>query len=182
MRGFVEKYISINLSDYPAFGFELQINIIIIAVTIALCIGCFILYKENLVLSTLIKRLIRKECTCAERALTIKDLGLQNSRATIRLLNQRRGVVRDIIHFNESFDLPKSDTKEADGDFLKNEDTSTKYIYIPEEKLQQAQAILETKNIGLRSTVTTALILLGIGALLVFTMPQILPVINEWLT
>jgi hypothetical protein len=190
MKEFIEKYITINLSDYDSFGFDLQINVIIIAVAIALCIGAFVIYRNNCNVSLLIKRLIRKECFSPETALSIKDLGLSHYPAIARLLLSNQGIIRRIVKYSEDREETSSEisdtensTKDQDGSgALAEKDIFERKIFIPEENIDIARQAIESKNTSLASTILTCVIIIAVGSILVFSMPKILTVINGWLS
>ena len=92
-KNFYNKYLSVNLADYENIKVNLDINFVVLGVTLALIIACFGLYRHQTQVATLYKKLIRKEAYGTEGATSLKELGLTD-KSYRKILTERYGNIK----------------------------------------------------------------------------------------
>ena len=96
-KNFFENYISLNLKDYPALGFNFEINKFLIFLSLGLCIACvFISYTQSTI-AIFIKKLIRTEAFSEENAKTLSELGLGESKILKKLIMKDSGAIKKAV-------------------------------------------------------------------------------------
>ena len=114
-KNIYRDYLSVNLSDYKNININLDINMVILGLTIALTVICFLMYKRQTLIEALFKKLKRCEAYGKEKAVTLKSLGLCEKRFR-KLLTNRQGNLKPCIviigekkpTYNEYLALEKS--------------------------------------------------------------------------
>lgn len=200
---FYSKYLTINLSDYDNIGISLQINVIVLAMTAGLCIGCIILHMRQSAIYTLFKKLVRIEAYGKENATTLKSLGLSDKRYR-QTLTSRYGRLKQAITvigerkqtYEEYQASLKSRGKEKPEESTAEEGATTEAesvsvyendglisaeasFYVPEDQQDLAAHILERNSTSIIKTVLSCTLILAIGLTLFFTMPLILSALNS---
>ena len=92
---FWDYYVEFNLKRTT--GIDLEINKILLVLALGFCAAnLFINYKQSRI-STVLRKLIRKKAYGKENAVSLKQIGLADSKSYVRLLNRKEGVLKSLI-------------------------------------------------------------------------------------
>ena len=92
---FWDYYVEFNLKRTT--GIDLEINKILLVIALGFCAAnLFINYKQARI-STVLRKLIRKKAYGEENAVTLKQIGLAESKSYVRLLNRKEGVLKTLV-------------------------------------------------------------------------------------
>ena len=160
---FYEKYLSLNLNDYPAIGIDLEINKLILIIFIALAISTVFLNYHRLTVYTVIKQLTRHGAFGEGCAASLDVLRLSEKRYGKTIKNSSR--ISHIV-----------------GITSENEGTGCEKYYIKEDMRDSAEHIVGVGAPTVLNTVLFALLLLAVCVCLIFVMPSILTLINNILS
>ena len=95
-KNIYEKYLSVNLSDYKNIGIDLDINVLVLGITVAFIVISILMYRRQTVISTLFKKLIRTEAFGENKAVTLAELGLCEKKYR-RLVLNREGNLKSCL-------------------------------------------------------------------------------------
>lgn len=98
LKNFYNKYLTVNLSDYENIKANLDINLVVLAITLALVIACIGIYRHQSLVATLYKKLLRKDVFGKDCAVSLRDLGLAD-KSFRKLLTERYGNLKNSLLF-----------------------------------------------------------------------------------
>ena len=181
MLGVLKNYFKINLSDYENIGISLEINKAVLVAFVALIVGIVLLNRSRGVTRLVVMQLTRHGATSEDKAKTISELGLAESRAVKKLLSGRNVLTRTVARCNATeYDYEtyrKMDKKARDE--AEKIDFATARFYIREEGATRAAFIVERYTVTLTRTVATCVLVAIIGGCVFACMPSILSILNE---
>lgn len=209
-KNIYSKYLSINLSDYENIKINLDINIVVLSLTLILCASCFILYHKQALTTTILKRMIRQDVFGLDNAASLCSLGLTD-KSFRKALTTRYGYMKQAIvidgerneaqsqgkQIKESSDNDEGEAEQGSEYISKTSDSNDAMpdiygrdgliskdarIYIPSDRKDLAAHILETHSTSIMKTVFSCALILTVGLTLFFTMPYILSAINTALS
>lgn len=176
-----EKYFLINLNDYPNIGINLEINKLVIALTLGLVVASLLINYHRSYTYLAAKRLLRYGATDEKSAKTLKELGINIP--SVRFALSRSGQLTKMIRrvgephysYEEYIKAAKSRKKEEKIDFDKA------LFYLDESHTDRARHISEGGTPSLLRSILFAFLILAIGGCLFLLMPEILTWINSLL-
>jgi len=180
---FINYYFSINLSDYPAIGIDLQINKIIFLFLIGMIVAIIIVNIRRESESRLIKKLLRHHAFDDESAKTLGELSLNNYITKLSLSEEGRiaKIVKRVgakeytyEEYNEA--IKSKDFKEEKIDF------NTARFFIHNESIDEANRIAEIRNTSVINTILLCLFVTIVFVCIIIAMPELLSLINRFLT
>ena len=199
---FYEDYICLNMKDYPNLGFDIEISKILLIASVVLCaVFCVMdFYKKNSYI--IIKQLMRHEAKTPEKAKTLAELSLSESRAVRRMIassSQLRSVVGRVgekeLTYEEylACEKRKKEIKRQKRALKKNGSQNDKTVlaeeksptvaelrfYIKEERADYASRIYNGADISALRTVLRCVLVLAVSVCFVFVMPELLSFINN---
>lgn len=89
---FFKKYIEINLNDYKNIDIDLEINKLLLLITVGIIIASVLVNYNRYLVSLLVKKLTRYKATSEASAKTLKELGLDGNRGVRRLVESNGRV------------------------------------------------------------------------------------------
>lgn len=179
---FYNKYFLINLKDYPNIGFDMQINVVLFCFLIGLIVTTVIYNYKTEGNTRLIKRLQRLEATNEENAKTLDELNLNNfnSRQTLSGSGRISKIISRVGAEKMSYEEYKAAIKNKD---YREEKINFKEarFYINEDGIDEATRIAESNNTSPINTVLYCILMVTIYVFIMFLMPSILTLINNFL-
>ena len=179
LKEIYEKYFLLNLNDYPNIGINLEINKLVLALTLGAIIASLLINYHRSYTYLSVKRMLRLGALNEKSAKTLDELGI--NKASVRLALSRSGQLTKMIRrvgepaysYEEYVKKMKS---KAGTDEKINFDTAQ--FYLDESQLDRARRIGEAGNPSLLRSILFALLLFTIGVCLFLLMPEILTFIN----
>ena len=181
LANFYRDYISLNLNDYSNINFDLEINKIILFLFIGIMVAAVVLNYRRYCMIILIKRLLRYEATDKESAKSIGDLGIKKHHVKCAMST---GRISKIVYSTEKHEytyeeysqmIKKGKGKEEKIDFSKDK------LYIKETELDSAQIIADINHPTIFSTILFCVFILASCVCIMFIMPGVLSIINNFL-
>ena len=207
---FYRDYISVNLSDYPNIGMDLDIVKLIFAVAIAFCAAFCIsdYYRKNMY--SIVKQLMRHEAKDETSAKTLQQIGLADSRALKKALSdssQMKSIVSRVGEEKQSYEdfvleekryreqkkAYRAEKKQRRRDGLKSEhvniakphscsiDFETARFYINPQGKDRALRIYNSAEITAVRTGLRCLLTVAVAVCFALAMPELLSLVNGWL-
>lgn len=182
MQKFIDKYINLNLKDYENLGFDLEITKLIALVFLGIMIAAVTMNIIKMWRATIIKSLLRHECTSEESAKTLGELRISSRIASLVAFSEG-GRLRKILKrvgeveysYEEYVKLQREKKKPE------KQDPKATPLYIPKEKLDEAKRIFDKGAPTVLDSVLICVLLLALYICLVFVMPSLLSLINSML-
>ena len=178
---FFTKYIEINLKDYKNIGLDLEINKILLFITLGIIIASVLVNYNRSLISTLIKKLVRHKAYDEASAKTLAELGLVTSRGTRRLVenNSRVGklvcfVGEEKLTYEEYIERQKQKKRG-----VKEVSRADLPLYIADEG--SSARIAQTPAPTVLSTLLFAVMIAALYVCAALLMPEILTFINNML-
>ena len=185
---FYEKYLLLNLSDYENIGIDLQINLVLLALSVGIIIAIITTAYSRATMQTVIKNLYRHEANSEESAKTLKALSLYEKRYIRALENssQLSKMVARVgereIGYEEYISLQKSKKDKSKQDKSVGSDIEVDYsmakFYLRKSGLDRSKHVLDGYETSVLSTILSSLFIVAIYICLMFFMPSILEFIN----
>lgn len=182
-REFYENYFSINLKDYPNIGVDLEISKIMFFFLVGLIAASFALNYFRGTMHSVIKALTRYSCFGEENAKTLSEINLDTKgvRYSLKDGSQLSRIVgrtgKKNYSYEEYLELSKDKNfKEEDIDF-----STSRFFIIDEEKIR-AEKILTAYSPSILRTAIFSTFMVALYMCLLFTMPDILSVVNNILS
>ena len=175
---FFDKYFNVNLSDYPAFGFDFNVSLLTLGIFIGIIIAVVITTVRRSASTLVLRQLLRHEATGEAEAKTLSDVGLLDKRCVKSALSTDKMLRRFVSLVGEeepSYEEYTAMTKEERAAFEKRSiDFSTAAFFIPEEKVEAATKALQSDTSSPITAAFLCLVLCGAYVLISVMMPQIL--------
>ena len=176
---FYNRYINLNLNDYSNLRVDLEINKLILIVTLGIVVSSIVVNYNRYLIATLAKKLVRHKACDEKNAKTLAELGLLGVRGLPRLF-ENNGRVRRLVAIvkDEEGTIGETAAKTGKKANEKNGYRSERfYISNEEECAKLASAPAPT----LISTLLFVALVIALGICLTFLMPEILTAINNFL-
>ena len=170
----------INLNEYPNINTDLQINVLLLGIALAICAAAIIVTLYRSSLQRLIKQLTRLGACSEESARTLADLGLERS-LTIKLALSREGrltrMVGRVGEIKYTYDEYLALMKQKG---FKHEriDFASAEFYIRDEQADDARNIIENYSSSLLRAVLYCLLVISLYVCLMLLMPSILSMLD----
>lgn len=162
------SFFEIAPREYASFTFDEGARATARNLIIALCVGiilaAFYAFYQKQVPGAVVRAILRAKAFDPESAKTAEELGLQKNPFLRRELRKNMTLKRII----KVVQPPKSESGEAENT------TEEPRYYIPEEMKYRAEVRYENKGNGLFGLIFTIIVTLGLGILLIKTLPAIL--------
>lgn len=177
---FYNQYFLVNMKDYSNLQIDLEINRIILYFLLGIIVTMIIFNYRNAGNIKLVKKLLRYEATNEENSKTLDELNLNtlNSRLSLSGNGRVKRLIKRVGEVELSYDEYVQQMKSKDFKAEKI-DFATAKFYIPEESINEANILADSKNSSLVSTILLILLLISIYVLLLFLMPSILTLLNN---
>ena len=181
LKNYINDFLLLDISQYLKNAPNIKINLFIVAIAIGICIAAFILSFHKIHTLRAIKQLLRHNITSEEKAKTLKELRLNDSRALKRMLSQS-GQLTEMIKmvgkkqytYEEYVALQKSKGfKEEKIDF------SVARFYLAPEKLDKAKRMQETESPSYIKTALACVLILAIAVCITLAMPELLSFLSK---
>ena len=177
---FYNQYFLVNLKDYSNLKIDLEINKILLYFVIGIIITMIIFNYRTAGNIKLVKKLLRYEANNEENSKTLDELQLNtfNSRLSLSGNGRIKKIIKRVGEVELTYEEYVQRMKSKDCKPEKIDFTTAKF-YIPEESLNEANNLAESKSSSLLSTILLILLLISIYVLLLFFMPSILTLLNN---
>lgn len=175
---FFDKYFNVNLSDYPAFGFDFNVSLVLFALFLGLCVAIIIITLKKCAATAVLRQLLRHEATGEGAAKVLSEIGLSESRSAKRALSCDKMLRRYIklvgevkISYEDYMKMSKEEQKAHDrGRAI---DFSDAKFFIPEEEADRAVSAVQSDT----SSPLTAFLLCAVMLAAFFLLSMALPTI-----
>ena len=182
MLEYIEKFVLLNLNEYPNININFPIGIFLIAMSLAICIACFILNYDKMYSVIILKQLIRREATSEESAKTIKELNIDNSFFIKFLLKKESGRLASIVkkqgEVKMTYEEYMSKVKEK-GYKKEKLDFSTAKFYIPAEQMDTAKMIVATDTSSHIKPILLTIMIIALMICIAVLFPSLLDYVNR---
>ena len=187
---FYEKYLTLNLYEYV--GVDLPINLVILAVALALCAACFYVGHKQNTEALILRKLIRSASFGEACAKTVSELGLNANRYAMRILSLESGSIRTVVARlgerklsyeeyiaaeREMKKLSRKERREREMNEL-NEEKPEPSFYIHEDMKNEAKRLFERNTSSPLKTALYCIIILAFAIAVIMLMPMILELIR----
>lgn len=193
----------LNAKDYLGTVADVYINVILLAVAVALCLACLFINYHKTYTVIIIKQILRRGATDEKNALTLSAMrldGVKGLKAALNRNGQLSRIVRRVGFTQPTYeeymamakerrehrknkDIPKEERKAARREERKAErakiDFSAARFYIPEENLKKAELIKEKENPTIVRTILVCVLILALTVCFMLLMPAILRLISN---
>lgn len=191
LKSFYENYLTLNLYEY--FGIDLPINIVILAVALALCAACFYVGHKQNTEALILRKLIRSASFGESCAKTAAELGLAANRYALKILSSSSGSISTVVSRigeikltyeeyiaaeREKKKLSRKERRALEIDEL-NEKKSDPAFYIPEDMKNEAKRLFERNTSSPLKTVLYCLLILAFAVAIIMLMPMILELLRS---
>ena len=182
LKEIYEKYFLLNLKDYPNIGINLEINKLVLALTLGVIIASLMINYHRSYIHLTAKRMLRYGALDEKSAKTLSGLGINLSsvRRALSRTGQLTKMVRRVGEPHYSYEEYIKKTKSRDKAEEKI-DFDTALFYLDETQLDRARHISESGTPSLVRSILFAVLLLTIGVCVFLLMPEILTWINSLL-
>ena len=183
IKRYVENFFLVNTNEYKNIGFDLYVNLILLAITLGMCVAIFCLWYKRAAMSLLIKQLLRHEAFDEASAKSLKELSLSDSGAVRRMLlkdGQIRKMVRRVgekRYTYEEYVALQKEKKRIDEAF----DVDKGLFYVEKEEINRARSFYERFSGSVVRAVGFSVFLLIIFVCISLIVPEILAVIDQFL-
>ena len=182
MYAFFKNYFFINLNDYPSFGFNFPITLVLFCFLIALIFTTVAVNYKRRKIEEIIKALTRHKAFDESSAKTLAEINL-NSPSFKSLLSSEGQLTKMVsrvgekkLSYEEFITISKSKEYEEEKiDFV------TARFYISKSGSDRAKRILEIGSSSTVSTILFCLFLVAVFVCLALLMPGILSALNSFL-
>lgn len=183
---FLKDIIMLNAKDFFQTEMDIYVNIAVFIAAIALCLASFLINYHKSYTLLLIRQLIRRDATSEEKAITLSQMHLLDSKA-IKSALSRRSQLSAMVKMQgytaptyEEYVKTQKAKKRKD---RKNEtdkiDFLTARFFIPEDQLNRAKIFQEKENPTLPRTILICVFIVAFSVCIALLMPEILRLLNN---
>ena len=181
MGTYIKKCFFINLKDYPNLEADLYINIVLLAVFLAVGVAMCLAEVRRGRMALAVKQLIRHEAIGESAAKTLTELGLQGIGSIRRALLSGSQLAKIVSRageqkytYEEYIALTKEKKREAE-----KIDFETARFYISEQRLPRARHVYESYGVSVARIVGLCVFALLVYVCISLLMPEILSFVND---
>lgn len=172
--------IFLNAKDYLLTESNIPINIVVLAIGIALSVASIFIYYHKAYTLAIIKALLRREAVGEENAKTLSELHVNSSFALKRALSRKGQLTRIVKRagyteptYEEYMALSK---KERRGEKI---DFETARFFIPRDLVDKAKLIKDKENPTVIRTLLVCLLIIALSVCFMMLMPAILTFLSN---
>ena len=177
----LKRCFSVNLNDYEHINFSLEINKVVLGTFVAVMLGVLFLNTFRGSIRMMVMQLTRHGATSEEKAKTLGELGLGNSRIIKKILSSHNVLTRTVARVGaEEYDydtyvrMSAEERKAAE-----TVDFDEARFYIREDSADRASFIIERYTVSIPRTLVTCAFLVILCGCAIAWMPGILNVVND---
>lgn len=178
-----EKYLLLNLKDFPNIGIDLEINKILLALTLGLIVAALLINYHRSYMHLTVKKLLRHSAIDEKSAKTLSELGI--SSGAVRLALSRTGQLTKIVRrvgeptYTYEEYVAKTKTRGYKEGKINFDEAQ---FYIDENHLDRARQINEAGDTSIFKSILFCLLILTVSGCIFLLMPEILTGVNNLLT
>lgn len=179
---FYEKYVEINLKEYPNIGLDLPLGAILLVAFIAVLITTVIINYRRAILHLTVSKLLRYDAIGEENAKNLDALKI--NKRSVRLSLNSGGQFAKIIGIKGKQEYTYEEyTTMMKNKTLKEEavDYRTAELFVKEDSLPLAKRIVDMSSPSVLSTVLMCVLTVAIYVIILLLSPEILTLINNML-
>ena len=176
---FFDRYFNINLSDYPAFGFDFNVSLVLFALCLGLCIAIVIITAKKCASTAILRQLLRHEAVGEGASKTLSEIGLAENRAAKRALSCDKMLRRYVklvgevkISYEDYMKMTKAEQKTFDKG--REIDFSEARFFVPENEADRATTAVQSDSSSPLTAALLCLVMLAAFFALSMAMPSIL--------
>jgi cell division protein FtsL len=176
---YFERFINLNLNEYPNIGINLEINKLMLCLLIGLVVSTVLVSYFRMGMVDLVRSLLRREARSEESARTLDELRLSSLavKYAVTVNSRIQKIVKRVGAPEYTYEEYRELMKKK-GFKEERVDLKTAKFYIPESSSDEAKRIYEKNEISLINTVLFCVLLLVIFVCVALAMPEILTFID----
>ncbi len=192
---FYQKYITLNLNEYEAFGgADFYVTLFLAVIALCLCVGFFIFaYRKNTMIMV-IEQLYRHGAVEEPRAKTLSELGIKNTRIVRELLSSGRlsravsRVGAKTLTYEEYVEMERARKKERKTKRIADRAESSEppfdsyRFYISKECDIAAKGIISKPKTSVLQCILLSVFVISVSVCIMFIMPKLLEALSSFLT
>lgn len=179
---YLDRFINLNLNEYPNIGINLEINKLMLCLFIGLVLSTVLVSYFRMGMVDLVRSLLRREARCEESAKTLGELRLSSLAVKYAVTKNSRiqKIVKRVGAPEYSYEEYRELIKRK-GFKEERIDLESARFYIPEGASDEANRIYEKNEISLINTLLFCVLLLIIFVCVALVMPEILTLVDATL-
>ncbi len=184
MDNFFFDFFLLNLKDYVYIGVDFYINLVLLAIVLALCASCFVINHGRSTMQTVIKQLARHGATSEDSAKTLGELGLADSAAIKRALSGSGRLMKLVGRVGEkvyTYEEYTELSRKKGGIPKEAIDFSQAQFYIRPGEDKRAKFIIDSYGTSTLRAILYCVLFLAVYSCIALCMPEILTFINNFL-
>ena len=176
---FFDKYFNVNLSDYPAFGFNFNVSLLVFGLFIGICAAIILISHLKSTSALVLRQLLRHEAKSEDSAKTLADLGLADNKSAKRALVSDKTLRRLVTLVGESrpsYEEYTAMTKEEQASFDRRGDIDfdSALFYIAEDNRERATRAVHSDTSSPFNAALLCVLMLGAYFMLSLALPSLL--------
>ena len=178
----IKEFFFLNFSQYENIGLYFPVGVFLIALCAVMCISVFFITYYKKYTQALYKQLIRHNATDESSAKTLSQLRLSGCRGIRFSLSRSNGqlgyIVKRVGDVKPTYEEYVEKTKKR-GYKPEKINFDEALFYIAPDKKDVAKKLIESSEPAWWKAILISTVLIGILILLVFTLPDLLSLINK---
>ncbi len=174
----------INLKDYKNIGIDLQINVLLLCLFLALCVSFFVINHHRATTQIIVKQLMRHNANDKDSAKTLEELGLDGSASAKRMLSAGGQITKLVARVGEktyTYEEYKKLMGKKGGVPKEKIDLACAKFYVRAEAKERISFIVDTYGSSVLRTALYCILTLAIYICIALCMPEILSFINNYI-
>ena len=180
----IKEFFFLNFSQYENIGIYFPVGVFLVLLCLVACASVFFLTYYKMFTRSLYKQLLRHNADSEESAKTLSELRLDSSFAIRSSLSKSNGQLTYIVKrageeklsYDEYVDMTKKKGYKAE-----KIDFSTARFYIPKDRTDASKKLLENSDPSWIKAGVISLVFVGVLVACIFTVADLLSVINAFL-
>lgn len=174
----------INLKDYNNIGINLEINVLLLYIFIALCVCFFVVNHHRSTMQLIVTQLLRHGAEAEDSAKTLEELGLDTSGKVKYMLRAGGQISKIVARVGEKVYTYEEYSRliKKHGKIPKDKiDFASARFYIRPQAKERVNFIMETYGSSILRTCLYCVLALALYICIALCMPEILSFINTQL-
>ena len=176
---FFDKYFDINLSDYPAFGFDFNISLLLFGIFAGICAAIVVVTMRKCASTAALRQLLRHEAIGEGEAKSLSEIGLAENKSASRAFSRDKMLRRYVklvgeaqISYEEYMAMSKAERQSYDKG--REIDPMESRFFIPEESADRALLAVQSDTSSPFTAALLCLVMLAAFVGFSMAMPSIL--------
>lgn len=181
MKDIFESYFELNLNEYSNIGIDLEINKVLLALFVALCVSFFVIHFHRRTMYLIIRQMLRHGAVGEDNAMTLSDLGIDRTFG-VRYLILHSSELKRIVRikgekeytYEEYMALSKRERARG-----RRVDFATAELYVDTDMRDRATKISDSYNSTVVKTLLLCAFAMIVYLVIMVLMPELLAFIDS---